>query len=294
MTKTRIIAVVIFFAVLLISTLTVLAQTPWENLYIYTPEGLKPGAKFTVTVGITTTKGDKFSSVFVRVTTIPIYIETSDDAQLIHYLLLNETVVSAQLHRDALKQYAFNNTIIQPTDTYGYVLPPAFREPGTHVGNLTLTVPSNAQCGETLFLYIHVIADDESHGALVPIGIVCDAYRYGIFTEKEMADLQNKYQVVLKENMALKEQVDNQTRILNKCISEKTQLNNTLQEKEKTISTYESQVGELQKHVEELQRQVDQQGLLNEALTVALVLTYIAIIFTFIAKRFASRKKAYQ
>jgi hypothetical protein len=294
MTKTRIIAVVILFAVLLISTLTVLAQTPWENLYIYTPEGLKPGAKFTVTVGITTTKGDKFSSAFVRVTTIPIYIETSDDAQLIHYLLLNETVTSMKLHLEALKQYAFNNVVIQPRDTYGYVLPPSFRAPGTYTGNLTLTVPSDAQCGETLFLFINVIKDGESHDAFIPVGIVCDAYRVGIYTEKQIADLQNKYQVVLKENTALKEQVDDQTKMLNKCISEKTQLNNTLQEKEKAISTYASQVGELQKHVEELQRQVDQQGLLNEALTVTLVLTYIAIIFTFIAKRFASRKKASQ
>ncbi|MEM3549219.1 MAG: hypothetical protein QXJ23_09480 [Thermofilum sp.] len=297
MTKTKPIAITILLAVLLsilYMTKTASAQFPWVNLYIYTPEGLKPGAKFTVTVKISTAHDDKFSSVFVRVTAIPIYIETSDDAQLIHYLLLNETVVSAQLHLDALKQYAFNNIIIQPTDTYGYVLPPAFRVPGTHVGNLTLTVPYNVHCGETLFLYINVIVDGESHYALVPIGIVCDAYRYGIFTESQLTDIKEKMQNLWHENMLLSGQLENVTRMLNKCISENRLLSDTLQEKDKTITSYTTQVKDLQSRLEELQKQIDQQRLLSNVLIAMLALTYIVLMIVFVIKRLVSKAKASQ
>jgi hypothetical protein len=278
----------------LLSSFTASAQLPWVNLYIYTPEGLKPGVKFTVTVMISTAHSDQFSSVFVRVTTIPIYIETSDDAQLIHYLLLNETVVSAQLHRDALKQYAFNNIVIQPTDTYGYVLPPAFRAPGTHVGNLTLKVPYNAHCGETLFLYINVIKDGQSKGALVPIGIVCDAYRYGIFTESQLTDIKEKMQNLWNENVLLGGQLENVTRMLDKCISQNRLLNDTLQEKDKTIASYTTQVKDLQSHLEALQKQINQQRSLSNVLIAVLALTYITLIIAFVVKRFAGKNRTPQ
>jgi hypothetical protein len=296
MTQTKPIAITILLAVLLplLSSFTASAQIPWVNLYIYTPEGLKPGAKFNVTVMISTAHSDQFSSVFVRVTTIPIYIETGDDAQLIHYLLLNETVASAQLHRDALKQYAFYNIVIQPTDTYGYVLPPAFRSPGTHVGNLTLTVPYNAHCGETLFLYINVIADGKSHGALAPIGIVCDAYRYGVFTESQLTDIKEKMQNLWQENMLLVGQLENATKMLNKCISQNRLLNDALQEKDKTIASYTTQVKDLQSHLEETQKQIDQQRLLSNVLIAVLALTYIALIIDIVAKRFAGKNRAPQ
>jgi chromosome segregation ATPase len=108
-----------------------------------------------------------------------------------------------------------------------------------------------------------------------------------MYTEKQVADLQDKYQNLLLENAVLNKKLANETSLLSNCMSEKTQLNASLQEKEKTISTYASQVKEMQK-------QVDQLGLLNEVLTITLILTYIALIFTIIAKRFASKNRTPQ
>lgn len=296
MTKTKLIVVAILLPVLLPAlyvTKTASAQ-PQLTFYLYTPEGLSPGSKILVHVELTQTLDNKLSLVFARIVSIPIYIETADDAQIVELLLLNETINSLSLFVDALRQYAYKRVIIQPTDTYGFVIKPAIRGHGVYSENITFTIPQTAQCGDTLFLYFHVTVDDHDYDILRPIGVVCDAFRLGVYTEKQIADLRDKYQNLLLENAVLNKTLANETSLLSNCMSEKTQLNASLQEKEKTISTYASQVKEMQKHAEELQKQVDQLGLLNEVLTIMLILTYIALIFTIIAKRFAARKKTSQ
>jgi len=279
MTKTKLIVVAILLAVLLpaLYVAKTASAQPQLTFYLYTPEGLTPGAKIVVHVDLVQTLDDRLSAVFARIVAIPIYIETADDAQMVELLLLNETKNSINIHLDALKQYVYNDTIIQPTDTYGYVIKPDIRKHGVYGENITFTIPQNAHCLETLFIYFHVRVDGQDYDTFMPIGVICDAYRRGMYTEKQVADLQDKYQNLLLENAVLNKTLANETSLLSNCMSEKTQLNASLQEKEKTISTYASQVKEMQKHAEELQKQVDQLGLLNEVLTIILILTYIAL-----------------
>jgi len=295
MTKTGLVAITMLLAVLmpLLFSFTVSAR-PSFTFYLYTPEGLTPGAKIIVHVDLAQTLDDRLSAVFARIVAIPIYIETPDDALIVELLLLNETKNSMKIHLDALKQYAYNDTIIQPTDTYGYVIKPDFRKRGDYSENITFTIPKNAHCLETLFIYFHVRVDGQDYDTFMPIGVICDAYRRGMYTEKQVADLQDKYQNLLLENAELNKKLANETSLLSNCMSEKTQLNASLQEKEKTISTYASQVKEMQKHAEELQKQIEQQRLFNEVLVIVLVLTYIALVLTFTAKRFAGKNRTPQ
>jgi hypothetical protein len=290
MTQTKPIAITILLAVLLplLSSFTASAQ-PSATFYFYTPEGLKPGSKILVHAELVQTLDTKLSVVFARIVSMPIFIETADDAQIVELLLLNETKNSLSLYVDALRQYAYNKVIIQPTDTYGFVIKPAIRGHGVYSENITFTIPQTARCGDTLFLYFHIVTDDHDYDILRPIGVVCDAFRIGVYTEKQIADLLNKYQAVLKENTELRDQIDDQTRMLSKCSSEKTYLNNTLQEKEKEISTLTSQVGELQ-------RQLNQQMSQNETLTILLAFTFVTTIMItiYLAKRLKEMKKTPQ
>ncbi len=283
MTKTKPIVITILLAVLLplLSSFTASAL-PGATFYLYTPEGLTPGAKIIVHVDLVQTLDDRLSAVFARIVAIPIYIETPDDAQMVELLLLNETKNSMEIHLDALKQYAYNGIIIQTTDTYGYVIKPDIRKRGVYSENITFTIPPNAHCWDTLFIYFHIRADGQDYDVFRPIGIVCDAFRLGMYTEKQVASLKEQYQNLLLENTILSKKLANETRLINNCISEKTQLNTTLQEKEKEISTLTSQIGELQSQ--------------NEALTILLVFTFVTMIMItiYFAKRLKDMKKTPQ
>jgi hypothetical protein len=274
MTKTRLVAITILLAVLipLLFSITASAQ-PSAAFYLYTPEGLTPGAKIVVHVDLVQTLDDRLSAVFARIVAIPIYIATPDDAQIVELLLLNETKNSMKIHLEALMQYAYNDTIIQPTDTYGYVIKPDIRKRGVYSENITFTVPQNTHCWDTLFIYFHIRADGQDYDVFRPIGIICDAFRLGMYTEKQVTSLKEQYQNLLLENTMLSKKLANETRLLH--------------EKEKIISTYTSQV-------EELQKQIEQQRLFNEVLVIVLVLTYIALVLTFTAKRFVGKNKTPQ
>jgi regulator of replication initiation timing len=290
MTKTKLVAITMLLAVLmpLLFSFTASAQ-PSAAFYFYTPEGLSPGSKILVHVELEQKLDKRLSLVFARIVSIPIYIETADDAQIVELLLLNETKNSLSLYVDALRQYVYKGIIIQSTDTYGFVIKPAIRGHGIYSENITFTIPQTARCGDTLFLYFHVTVDGHDYDILRPIGVVCDAFRLGAYTEKQIADLLNKYQAALKENTKLIDQTTDLMRMLSKCSSEKTYLNNTLQEKEKEISTLSSQVGELQ-------RQLKQQMSQNETLTILLAFTFVTMILitVYLAKRLKGMKKSLQ
>ncbi|MCI4409196.1 MAG: hypothetical protein JHC26_08900 [Thermofilum sp.] len=285
MSKTKLVAISILLIVLmtLLSSFTTTAR-PNVSFYFYAPEGMNPGSKILVHLELTQMLDNKLSIVFTRIVAIPIYVEDASDTDYIGLFLLNETEKSVSIYYDALKQYAFNRVIIQSTDTYGYIIKPSFREHGVYSGNITLTIPQGASCGDTILLYFHVRVDDQDYDILEPIGIVCDAFRVGIYTEKQVENLQQQIQNLKLENTDLSNKLANESNLLNKCLSEKTQLNNTLQglnntllEKEKIISSYVTQV-------EELKNQVSQQMSVIYVLAFLLASTYIALILIYIMR----------
>ncbi|MCI4408485.1 MAG: hypothetical protein JHC26_05290 [Thermofilum sp.] len=269
------------------------AQPPSDFKYtVYTPEGLKPGAKIAINVELDASTSYA-TAVFVKIFTFPVYVDNGEDFKYLGLMLGEQYADAFRIATDAVTKYAYQGILIQPTDTYGFIITPKVRPPGKYTGNITLTIPSDATCGETLFVFFLVSADKNVTEFIMPVGLVCEEeFRQGIYYESTVSSLNNKIQ-------ALTNTVDTLNTELNTCSTKNKDLeaqldtlknqvntlNSQLQEKDQKITSLEATLNESQNALATLQNKEKFYETIFYVLFALLLLAVLASIIVFFVKK---------
>jgi regulator of replication initiation timing len=261
------------------------AQPPSNFKYtVYTPDGLKPGAKIAINVELDTKKSDAVF-VFVKIFAFPVYADSGEDFEYLGLVLGEQYVDAYQTGANALKQYAYQGVLTQST-TYGFAILPKLRLPGKYTGNITLTVPGDATCGETLFMFFLVSADDNVTKFIMPVGLVCEEeFRQGIYYESSVSSLNDKIQSLMDTVGSLNNQLQSCTAKSKDLEKQVDVLNSQLQEKDKKIATLEATLNETQSELATLQNKEKFYESGFYVLTVLLLLAVLVSITVFFVKK---------
>jgi len=289
--KGKILLAITVLAFVLVATVSH-AQPPSDFKYtVYTPEGLKPNAKIAINVELDT-KTNNLGYVFVEIFTFPVYADSGEDFEYLGLMLGEQYADAYRTEVDALRQYAYQGVLTQ-TSTYGFAITPKVRPPGKYTGNITLEIPSDATCGETLFVFFIVTADKNSTAFIMPVGLVCEEeFRQGIYYESTVSSLNNKIQ-------ALTNTVDTLNTELNTCSTKnkdlETQLdtlknqvntlNSQLQEKDQKITSLEATLNESQNALATLQNKEKFYETIFYVMFALLLLAVLASIIVFFVKK---------
>ncbi|MCI4407744.1 MAG: hypothetical protein JHC26_01540 [Thermofilum sp.] len=290
MTKTKLVAITILLAILtsmLFITKTASAQPPSNFKYtVYTPDGLKPGAKITINVELDATTSYA-TAVFVKIFTFPVYADNGEDFDYLGLMLGEQYADAFRIATDAVTKYAYQGILIQPTDTYGFIIAPKVRLPGKYTGNITLVIPSNATCGETLFVFFLVSVDSKVTEFIMPVGLVCEEeFRQGIYYASSVSSLNNKIQSLTNTVESLNNQLQSCTTKSQDLEKQVDTLNSQLQEKDTKIATLESTLHETQSELATLQ---NKEKFYETTVYVLLALLFLTVLVSIIA--FFSKKR---
>jgi vacuolar-type H+-ATPase subunit I/STV1 len=173
-----------------------------------------------------------------------------------------------------------------PTESYGFIITPKVRPPGKYTGNITLTIPSNATCGETLFVFFLVSADSKVTEFIMPVGLVCEEeFRQGVYYESSVSNLNSKIQSLTDTVGSLNNQLQSCTAKSKDLEKQVDVLNSQLQEKDKKIATLEATLNETQSELATLQNKEKFYESGFYVLTVLLVLAVLVSITVFFVKK---------
>ena len=231
--------VVLLSLVALLLLLPAVAARPAVAYAVHTPRGLRPGDPVTVSAVITVTKNAP-SGFFIALYTVPVILE-EDTLEDVSLLIIHG--MPTELLTSLLRGKVYSGV----WDTYGYAIPLRLREPGTYNMSITVRVPRNAACGETLFIFIAYWVDEESEVFSIPLGVVCeDKLRRGIYYEDYVKQLRD-------ENTLLSSQVTRLEAELRGAYYERDSLKQQMAQLQQQLSQLQGENEQLKQQVKQLQ-----------------------------------------